>query len=1390
LVRRLEKAEGGSDFFPGKLKEDIAILREQNMQLRTELGEKSNGVRRVDIYRKEELMGQYKEKVNILRNQLFSTQNVCKSLQEKQELCVSELRALVEHTEELINRENINEKDKENLNSLLTRLTNERNELIFRMNTLTEQYNKYVQEMIQERKDINITNKNRQKMLACSILVEKLRKEKANRLRAGLKSIKVTADYIKEIHMRIIELGKWQEDYKQKLVSLAFQRWKHNEIKWIRERRLNEVLMEREHLRRQRAMVFAKWQTNFRSVAKKRDTQTEVCYRINELLVKQQEKNLRIAFGLWYKFTSKEFERDLRLKRILLKLIKRYELIAFTGWLSTTKQLREEYQLTLLGMETAEEKFKRQMFARLRHNINLEEDMKIGQAQLVLDTSHKNKQKARYIKNSTIILMAMNRKHNKQLEKEALNSIKLNLLNKRKKRADEVLKKELPEVEVLEKALKAENENQEERSKKAILNIAFITLKRNLRYSIERWRNAIPVYIQNTIRLKRILKRFTVNKIGTAFNSWRYNVHKKKVKQNQVELGGHDKRMETLDEIINELGVELNRHKQHMKDYTLLKLEKIIHRISRRYMHNKILQWKRITIALNDIEIAGEKMNKLVKRHVMRNGLERFRRWNRMEKMLICFNNKIKAIKDLAERNTKKVALRTFVLQVNLIKEIKNGLRKFFRDKDNDNLRNYLNKWRNKTYVIAKELIVVETEKLIESNEAVNRDIEISERSKRNLADKIKDIEKHEHNKALLAISKNFLVHYNNRMRIAFNIWQYNTYRSNTLTKLLIRYIKKKEHIAYRLGLANWRTNKHAEHLNTLKEELHQHIKKHDTFSKITILKLTETEGELKDLKEGFVAAKNKHEVNTKKVEAIAEVLKRMHREYKELPVSHNYLLNWNNMVQKEKNLQRKIMQTMQTFTGNYIYAKLKQISQENDMRNKIQAKCTKLFNIIKRHWLRKGFTNMRLARRTHAEQEQNIDEQGQEAVLKQVQDKLEVIHEHSRVSNEKELVRRRLLKNFLAWRKEIKFQKLLKHQTEVLNEEIKFIRINGSFNRWHNDFSFIMRDKENMDNAAKHHTELLLNKALHSWYKLYKSEVTLPKVLDKIAKRQCVYNIGYAMERLNADIGQKSQNKQSNKDTALLKFTVLLRTTMTNVLTDFSNTLIQYGTKRKLDREQIGRVLLKLFLRNLSNAFERWREKAEEKKLVEEIEFKGKTANKVQQLAKKHASTKELISNYKLENVHRANSSLRIIPTRISEPIEVKEELIIENQPKGDEKVSIDDVSSVIHLEDNKDIQGSVLEFSYSFKRQQQFEGNERKLRKFMLKWIRRVENKELKGTYINMWLNIIKLKKSIRISSDFILKRLSFGDKAWAFDKLKNLKRAGLKTYERTTRPQLLKQ
>ena len=594
--------------------------------------EKDNEDLTRDVSEQINAVDRCKRDAEMHHTKLRMTEENLRKLQDTHNACVMELKAMVEQAENLVRKEKEGEEDKESVKITLESLVKERGDLIFRMNNLTEKYEQYVKEMTKEREDTIAANKNRTKLLTASSLFSQLVKRRNQRLSVAVERMKRMAGYHKCLIKCAEELGKWRDDYMNKLMGLAFRRWWHKELVWTKERRINDTLLQREYERKQRAMLFSQWQRNFRELSGKRDRQFEAAQRALELNAIQQEKALRRAFNRWHETSMLENRRDKLLHISLLRMIRKDKAEAFLRWMAATIHNKDSLRAQRLANEVAMEQFKRQMFAQFRHNLRVQEDAKIAEAQVYLENKYGTKRRKEFMKACTVLFMKLNKIKSQQAKEEAFNSMKLNALYEKKNRAQGELGKEAPEVEIIEKSLKKEISDQNNRRKHDILAATFLEFRRKLRYYFERWRTIIPLELKNAATFKRILNHFGSNKISGAFHKWRNNAHKMKQEDKHIEINSHNDHINTLDEAIIELGNNITKQRNHWHVYSLSKLQRIAHIIARRFMHNRILQWRDSVIVLRNIERGGRRLARTFRSHALKTAFDKYRQGKTLKK--------------------------------------------------------------------------------------------------------------------------------------------------------------------------------------------------------------------------------------------------------------------------------------------------------------------------------------------------------------------------------------------------------------------------------------------------------------------------------------------------------------------------------------------------------------------------------------------------------------------------------------------------------------------------------------------------------------------------------------------------------------------------------------
>ena len=260
---------------------------------------------------KIESLKQYKETTDVLNKKLIDADHVKKKWEEEQGKYYKILKSLTEEGNELIQKEHAGKDNKMHLTELLDKVLEERKDLMNKLNLITEKYEQYVRTFSSKRNEIENNKKDRIKVLSTSLLFMNLVKQRRSLLRLGLCKVKLIADYRNESKTKLLDLVNFQETYKERLLSLAFQRWRCKTVSSIREIQINQYLINKKVVIKELTMYFSLWQSIYRFHSNKKDRQIDAAKRIHELKSIQYKKDMKRCICHWYKFTEKKIYYDL-----------------------------------------------------------------------------------------------------------------------------------------------------------------------------------------------------------------------------------------------------------------------------------------------------------------------------------------------------------------------------------------------------------------------------------------------------------------------------------------------------------------------------------------------------------------------------------------------------------------------------------------------------------------------------------------------------------------------------------------------------------------------------------------------------------------------------------------------------------------------------------------------------------------------------------------------------------------------------------------------------------------------------------------------------------------------------------------------------------------------
>eukprot|EP01022_Parablepharisma_sp_SALTPOND_P013476 TRINITY_DN1805_c0_g1_i1.p1 TRINITY_DN1805_c0_g1~~TRINITY_DN1805_c0_g1_i1.p1 ORF type:complete len:1585 (-),score=213.01 TRINITY_DN1805_c0_g1_i1:7673-12427(-) len=1353
------------------MQQDIDYQRAQNIQFKEELAEKEQekGDIALDIKESEETVEKLKMMCENLMDKLKETEEELDILESKYRENTGKLKEIEDEIEVLGEKERVGEITKTDLRENLDRILADRNDLIAKMNELAEKYELYVKTLNQEREDIVNTNNKHTKLLVGAGLLTVLEKGVIRRLGLSIHKMKLMARYRRETTRSVMDLAKWRERYRKSLLEAKFSKWRHSVLDWSRERRINLELIERKRKKAILGKYFDKWHNDYTIKTSLVQRHMEAARQTLYLRKLHSLKQMRRLFQKWRKVSLNLVKRDRILKKLLLKKYKKVKGNAMTQWIYQAKAYSQSRKFKELSETMAVEKFKRSMFARFRHNVLLEEDSKVANAQVVLEKAQVEKGMNRFLKAATVIFINENKKNKENLKAEAYNAFKYNRVAEIKERARQQLDEYEPECKEMDSNISQMRKEQDMKKKERVLRVSLLIFRRRLRYYMEKWYNMIPIYDQNANTLARIIARWQRNKVKGGLDAWYKRIHQTKMHENRLIEDSTIYEINQLAERNKELDKALQTQELHLRNITESKLRRVANIIKRKAIRIRIAQWKQATDWLRNVKTAVENLAKLSRKHKLSQGMQLFLGQTKLTTLALGREYKENAVKSKMNRVLLKRSLSALKASSVHYKNAKKNLKKTLKSLILNKKYRFIERWRQHSHASRKQAIHQENERLYDEIEAISGVIAKGEEKLKNTTEILAELNKKEKSQTVLAIFKRLALNRLENMKSALRYWKNRVFLHKSRQLLLRRYLNKYSQNTLRVALQIWKRNAFHTRIEQIQAELKTELRKYDTIARLSAIKLDEADAESRQLKEMINQVRSQHGIDEKRTERAISILYRLKKFYIRHGFHNNFFLAWAEMYKREKMLQGQAKIITQTYVGKHIYAKLKAESQRRKTQELIAKEWEKVFSRIAHLHEKWALNRWRSATQTTKKDitQTEINKQGEQLV--ELEDRVATIKAHAYSKYEMEILKRRKLKVLQALRRQVDVQKMLKRKTVQLQNTLRFMRIDKSFGRWHGDTIQLDLIHEKELKAEEHFSKLFLKRAMIKWKQSYFQGTALPKVLDKVSKRQYLNFMGESLEKIAGFCKRIDQLNEESKTKGATKMLSTLDKAHRTRISEALAFLQMYSQWTKLDKELLKRVILKCLKRKVSAALLQWLAKAERTRLAADVEARGETAQAVSEMIRRHDSLRKVIAEEKLEESLEKSreksfadvSPIRLIPMSTSSDFGKRAEEI----KKADEELSFATKPLSPRPERRREV-----------------------MQKFLKMWVRSAKGQGLKEKYITYWRSWLQIRKLIEQTASFILKRLINGEKAWAWDKLKNLKRAALKAFERVPRTVLL--
>ena len=244
LKKKLDEVSSLKNVVNRNLQDDLKYERDLNMKLRDELDrfETEKNALIEKLRQEEDLSSQIQRETDNVNTNLLRKADDLKRLEEDHEQTNRRIRDLQTELEHLRNNEIKNRQHKVALDDQLTDLTNQRNDLIRRMNELSEKYETYVGQMNVERINTQHANKQHVKTLVAKLMFQLLDENIRRKKKLGLQEIAQTAKIMINLETKVKKLqrilGNYVVDRKRfhlrvwyrKAFNVVHQNYKRNTI--------------------------------------------------------------------------------------------------------------------------------------------------------------------------------------------------------------------------------------------------------------------------------------------------------------------------------------------------------------------------------------------------------------------------------------------------------------------------------------------------------------------------------------------------------------------------------------------------------------------------------------------------------------------------------------------------------------------------------------------------------------------------------------------------------------------------------------------------------------------------------------------------------------------------------------------------------------------------------------------------------------------------------------------------------------------------------------------------------------------------------------------------------------------------------------------------------
>jgi hypothetical protein len=1086
------------------LSEDLQYERELNEKMRSEINRHEIEKGRLLIMTKEQ---EEKAKAIASESQTISSnlrrqEDELKKLEDEKLYILSQMKDKNNEMDKMREYQVGSIKEKQKLKTDIGHIEDERNDLIFRMNDLTNKYEQYVGSMTKEREEMANTSKKHIKLLTSKILgshFHKILHKHATQSFAQLRRY-TNLDSRKERQSR--KMFSIFASYYSDTLKDSFRMWVRNSLNWLKEKKRTDNLVQNLYQVKLKRNCFTVWKNVHQDIKENWDSKKESVSTMKRLVRGFDKKKIAYVFLNWKECLNYEKRRENALKKTLLRRYIKFLNNALLRWENFNKGVDERIKFESLAMELTQVSFLRAVFNAFKDGIR---QSKIERYIVKYRCWKKWKiaqKKMEITKRSYIISLKLENLRNEQLMKKVFDELKVNTAAQKFVKKDNELKIEKPLRQQLERTLQnCEEKSYTQKQTQAVRRFG-LHLSRNLHSYYYKWKYEAFYYKKKLPRVGKMMITYLRKRLSHYFYLWKTVLSEDLIDSIKSATFQTQQEAEMLGNKNINLANQLKEVKTRNMDQKRKKMRTQLKTVEKYIVRGKFRHWAKYTGRLNNIKRNTLGLDKLLRRSILKNNLYRYKRQvlkinrgimaeNRSNFLLAKHNKCImsKVLTTLQFYSTKLRRAR---------KMIKRGIAKITIDR----CRRHFLKWKDwRDAQLHMELEFVhrqgknENSELHSNIEELESIVDERKQSIEELANKIKS--------NLRKILENFASKYKRENTKSFIKKWYNWAMIEKKHFTLIKkYMWRWQNFKILIAFKKWKDMLGDTRLTEEFSKTKQMRMKRKLFKQATKMSLSDLESEGDECETQLDTLKKQADKMSKIYNKSLVTLMKRVDSMQYVSIVRSTMEGWHHTVQREKHLGKKMRNISKRYLLGYVLIKMKNLSIQETDADEFQHQNTRLFKLFYKAQMKRCFDTWKSNLFTSAvmeftsfSEDHNTAIQDKNTGIKRVRFKTA----DKTVRSENSV---KIDKFFYHWRTFSKTQKILREKTLNTKCTLDHERIRSRLAHWRKISKSSKTQKLHLRKADRHHRIQVLNRFFSNWSITHTSNRIFPICLVKIGEK------------------------------------------------------------------------------------------------------------------------------------------------------------------------------------------------------------------------------------------------------------------------------------------------